>query len=254
MAYDLLNSPLPGLTVTEDGSRCCGMRGMGAADDVTEFDTSYTDPGGGLVDPTVIDPVEISPIDYTLTPGPMEPELPLAPSVGPSLNALSPSTIGTNFVLDSASGEYLNLQTGQLVPEATAQAITAASTGAGTANLDTVATGQGPSVTITDPNSGATSTVAVNGLSAAAQSLQAAGQLVNAAGKLTAQGQALLNAGNLYNPLPATGVNLSAAVSSLTSWFTGETLIAGVPNWIVGFGAVALLGVVSSMTGKKRRR
>jgi hypothetical protein len=78
---------------------------------------------------------------------------------------------------------------------------------------------------------------------------------VNAAGKLTAQGQTLLNAGNLYNAPPSTaGANLSAAMTSLTSWFTGSTMIAGVPNIaILGLGVLAVV-ILPSMLSKKGKR
>src|SRR5579872_3902498 len=152
MAYAPLSSPLPGLTVSEGGCQSCGMRGLG---DDFSVDTTYTDPGGGLIDPYAAqpyaDPFASDPSYGSLTPGPLEPDLPLAPPT-PSLNLFSPNNIGTNFVLDPLSGEYMNLQTGQLVPQSTAEAITAASTGPATSNLDTTATGQGPEITITDPN------------------------------------------------------------------------------------------------------
>ena len=245
MAYGQLDSPLPGLTVRSDGERCCGMRGLG--DDSLSFDTTSTDNFGELTDPTTIfDPLS----DPTLQ------NLPLAPSITP-LESSYPSSIGTEFILQGPN-EYLNIQTGQVVPMQTAQAITAATTGPATSNLDTVATGQGPSVTIVDPNTGSHSTIATNNLTAAAQALNSAGQLVNAAGKLTAQGQALLNAGNLYNtlnPPSSAGLNLSSAVSSLTSWFSAETLIAGIPNGAVALGGVAIVALLPALlSGKKGRR
>lgn len=231
MSYSLLNSPLPGLTVSQNGDRCCGMRGLG--DDPPVFDTSPTSVPGDLIDPNVITP-----------------DLPLAPSdtIGPSIDAMYPQSVGTEFI-SNGDGTYTNIQTGQSVPYSIAQQVTAATTGSGTANVQT----QSATVTgtIVDPNTGAT--ISTNNLSTAAQALNAAGQLVTAAGKLTAQGQALLNTGNLYNAPPATGI--SAAMSSLTSWFTGSTLIAGVPNVaILAVVAGAVLILPSMMSGKKRRR
>jgi hypothetical protein len=90
-------------------------------------------------------------------------------------------------------------------------------------------------------------------LTPAAQALNAAGQLVTAAGKLTAQGQALLSAGNLYNAPPAATSSLSTAMASLTSWFSGSTMIAGVPNAVILLGLIGGVFMLSSMGGKKRR-
>lgn len=259
MAYAPLDSPLPSLTVTSTGERCCGMRGHlgyqpGAhallgmlgmlgmlGDDPVVFDTTSTDPTGGLIDPGVID--QPSPIDLTSV------DLPLPNQLSPSISdpLIYPQSVGTEFT-SNGDGSYTNIQTGQTVPYSIAEQITAATAGAPA--VDTTATGQ--NLNITDA-SGATSTINTNNLSIAAQALQAAGQLVNAAGKLTAQGQALLNQGNLYKAPPATGI--SGAMSSLTSWFSGSTLIAGVPNVaILGGGLLALLVLPSMFGGKKRRR
>jgi hypothetical protein len=230
--YAQLDSPLPGLTVTSTGERCCGMRGLG---DVP-VDTVYTDPGGGLVDPTTFDPTVISPIIDTGS-------LPLTNIVSPSLDSMYPSTIGTEFT-SNGDGTYTNIQTGQSVPYDTAAAITQATTGPATVNLNTVATEQ--NVSLIDPTTGQTSTISTNNLSAAAQALQAAGQLVNSVGKLTAQGQALLAQGNLYNtlPHPSATAGFSNAMSSLTSWFTGSTLVPGIANGVVLSG-LAVLGLIS---------
>jgi len=248
MAYAALNSPLPGLTVSPTGERCCGLRGYqpGAhallgmlGDDPVIFDTTSTDPGGDLIPPDISAPIDVG-------------TLPLPNQLSPSLESMYPTTVGTEFV-GNGDGTYTNIQTGQTVPYSIAESITSATTGAATANLDTTSTGQGTNVTITDPNTGATSTINTNNLTAAAQALQAAGQLVTTAGKLTAQGAALLNQGNLYKAPPATGI--SGAMSSLTSWMSGSTLIAGVPNMAIAGGILALVIVLPAlMSGKKRRR
>lgn len=274
MAYGVLTSPLPGLTVTSTGERCCGMRGsadgltinglgyqpgahalLGLAresylrgmlgQDPSEFDTTSTDVTGDLTDTSGVDQV---PIDF----GGMT-ELPLPNQLSPSLDSLYPTTVGTEFT-SNGDGSYTNIQTGQTVPYSIAQQITEA-TGAPT--VDTTATGQ--NLTITDPATGATSSVNTNNLTVAAQALQAAGQLVNAAGKLTAQGQALLGQGNLYKAPPATGPlsNLFGAMSSLTSWMGGSTMIAGVPNLVIILGvpmAFILIGSLATSRGKGRRR
>jgi len=260
MAYAELDNPLPGLTVSPNGCRSCGMRGYGCHDcglgqDVSTIDTTSTTDFGSLIPPSEsIGPI-ISPDTPVLTPGPLQPtDLTNAPVavISPVLPTGSePSTIGTNFI-DVGGGNYLNLQTGQTVPQATAEAITAASTGPATANLSTVSTTG--SVTLIDPTSGVSTTVATNNLTTAAQALQAAGQLVDATGKLTAQGQALAAAGNLYNAPPSTGVNLSAAMSSLTTWFNQSTLVSGVPNWGVLAGGVAGLAVFSAIISRPKRR
>jgi adhesin HecA-like repeat protein len=247
--YGQLDSPIPGLTVTHDGDRCCGMRGhllgmLGA--DPLIVDTTSTDPGG-LVDPNFpVATPEITPPDFTL---------PLPNVISPSLESMYPPTVGTEFV-GNGDGTYTNIQTGQTVPFTIAQQITAATSGSATQNLQTASTGG--NITITDPNSGATSTIPVNNLTAAAQALQSAGQLVNAAGKLTSQGQALLNSGSLYNPaaVSGAGANISAAMSSLTSWFTGSTIFPGFPNYgVVGVGLlVATVGLSLLQSKPKRRR
>jgi hypothetical protein len=237
--YGPLASPLPGLTVSPTGERCCGMRGgfMGfLGDDPVVFDTTSTDLTGGLIDPSTIDPTIL--------------DLPLPNQLSPSLDNLYPSSVGTEFT-SNGDGTYTNIQTGQTVPYATAEQITAATTGAATANVDTTATGQ--NLNITDPNTGATSTINTNNLTVAAQALQAAGQLVNAAGKLTAQGQALLNQGNLYKAPPATGI--SGAMASLTTWMSGSTLFPGFPNMaVVGLAAIAAIALPALMSRKKGRR
>jgi hypothetical protein len=247
--YAQLDSPLPGLTVSPSGERCCGMRGshmsggMRGLGDLT-FDTTSTDSGGDLIDPsTGLTPGDVfSPVDLsTLTPN----------VISPSLDSMYPPTVGTEFT-SNGDGSYTNIQTGQRVPYDTAAAVTQATIGPATVNLSTTPTES--NLTLTDPTTGATSTISTNNLTAAAQALQAAGQLVTAAGKLTAQGQALLNSGNLYGTLPSTGI--SGAMSSLTSWFTGSTLIAGVPNVaILGIGVLAAMFIPSMLSsGPKRRK
>jgi hypothetical protein len=241
--YAQLDSPLPGLTVNSDGERCCGMRGYTPGmlgDDSVPVDTTGTYDTGTLVDPNA--PISFSPVDLSTLP---------ANTITPSLESMYPATIGTEFT-SNGDGTYTNIQTGQSVPYDTAAAITQATTGPATVNLSTVAT-EG-NLTLVDPTTGAATTINTNNLSAAAQALNAAGGLVTAAGKLTAQGQALLNAGNLYNPVPASA-GISGAMASLTSWFTGSTMIAGVPNVAVAVGVIALVMVLPAMmSGKKRRR
>jgi len=258
MSYAALNSPLPGLTVSPTGDRCCGLRGYqpGAhallgmlGDDPVIFDTTSTDPTGGLIDPGAID--QPAPI-IDLTP-PID--LPLPNQLSPSVYSSYPASVGTEFT-SNGDGTYTNIQTGQTVPYNIAEQITAATTGAATsAGVGTTATGQ--DINITDPNTGATSTINTNNLSVAAQALQAAGQLVNAAGKLTAQGQALLNQGNLYKPAPVSTNPFSGAMSSLSSWMSGSTFIPGVPNMVVGAVVIAgLIGLSIAVQDrpKKRRR
>lgn len=224
MAYAQMDSPLPGLTVSPTGCHSCGMRGLG--DDSTDF----TDLPLTSVDPSEILTPTISPLDTGMI----------------SL----PDTIGTEFI-SNGDGTYLNIQTGQSVPMDTAQQVTAATTGAATSG-GVATTSAAITGTLVDPNA-ATSAITTNNLTTAAQALNAAGQLVTAAGKLTAQGQALLNAGNLYNAVPSTTPNLSTAMASLTSFFTGSTLIAGVPNIaVIGIGLAGLMAL-SSMGGKKKR-
>jgi hypothetical protein len=263
MAYATLNSPLPGLTVSQDGDRCCGMRGLrrehgyldgdrrehgylGMLGDLV-FDTTPTTDYGPLVDPTSIDPIStLGPFDWT------SPDftLPLPNIVSPSITSMYPTNVGTEFT-SNGDGTYTNIQTGQSVPYSIAQQITAATTGSATANLPTQSAPF--SGTIVDPNTGAS--ISTNNLTTAAQALNVAGQLVTAAGKLTAQGQALLNGGNLYNAAPITG-NFSSAMSSLTSWFTESTLFVGLPNWgVLAGGAIALMVLRSLIpSGKGRRR
>jgi hypothetical protein len=212
-------------------------------DDPVVVDTTYTDPGGGLVDPNA--PAS----DYLFATGDLSA---LAPNpISPSLEAMYPTTVGTEFV-GHGDGTYTNIQTGQTVPYSIAQEITAATTGAGTANLQT----QGTEVpgTIVDPNTG--QSIPTNNLSEAAQALNAAGQLVTAAGKLTAQGQSLLHAGNLYNAPATTGAaaNISAAVSSLTSWFTQSSLVSGFPNYGVVGVALLVVGVGMSFISSRSKR
>jgi hypothetical protein len=244
-------------------------------------DTTSTDQFGNLVDPNV--PVSdmapytqapFTPFDPSafgaLSVNPVEPSpmlldpnyLPLPPvSIDPSLTPLIPSypdSIGTEF-LSQGDGTYMNIQTGQIVPMATAQAVTAATIGSATSNLDTISAQ--PNLTIVDPNTGVASTIATNNLTATAAALQAAGQLVNATGHLTAQGQALLNSGQLYKAVPAgsalSASGLSASISSIGSWFTGQTIIAGLPNWaLLGaalVGVPMLVGSFGSGRGRRRR-
>jgi hypothetical protein len=238
MSYGMLNSPLPGLTVSSTGERRCGMRGYqpGAHALLGDDSIDYTDMT------SLIDPYS-APVDTGILT-----DLPLPNQLSPSLESLYPTIVGTEFT-SNGDGTYTNIQTGQTVPYSIAEQITQATAPVA---VDTTPTGQGPEVTIQDPNTGATSSISTNNLTAAAQALQAAGQLVNAAGQLTSQGRALLNGGNLYRLPPSTGI--SGAMSSLTSWMTGSTLFPGVPNLAVIGGAVVLVMVLPSIMQRKKRR
>ena len=201
--------------------------------DVT-VDTTYTDPGAGIVDPTLIDTSN----------------LPLENIVSPPLTMQYPASIGLEFV-SNGDGTYTNIQTGQSVPYDTAAAITQATGGSApiTAPLQSAQNNQ----TLVDAAAGMPSGIA--NLTTAAQALQSAGQLVNAAGKLTAQGQALANAGNLYNPAPvsSSGLNFSGAMSSLTSWMSSNQNLV----LIGGAGLLALIflpSIISAARGGKKRR
>jgi hypothetical protein len=248
MAYAQMDSPLPGLTVSPNGCRSCGMRGLGQ--DTTTFDTTSTYDTTDLTPPDVSTPYSLTynaPTDLS-SPGPVDlSTLPATNTISPSVESMYPSSVGTEFV-SNGDGTYTNIQTGQSVPYATAQQVTAATTGSATASVDTTAT-QG-TVTLTDPNSGVTSTIQTNNLTAAAQALNASGQLVTAAGKLTAQGQALLNAGNLYGAPPTTN-----PLTSLTSWMSAANLIPGIPNiGVLGIGILAIALIPALLPEKKRRR
>lgn len=246
--YAQLDSPLPGLTVTTDGERCCGMRGpyrpghvLGMLGDVPVDATSIYDTAP-LVDPNA--PIDFTPVDLSTLP---------VNTITPSLESMYPATIGTEFT-SNGDGTYTNIQTGQKVPYDTAAAITQATIGPATVNLSTVAT-EG-NVTLVDPNTGAATAINTNNLTAAAQALNAAGQLVTAAGKLTAQGQTLLNGGNLYNPVPA-ATGISGAMSALTSWISAPTLVPPIPNGVVIVGVLVFVTMLPGFmrgTSSKRRR
>lgn len=238
MSYAALDSPLPGLTVSPTGDRCCGMRGMlgyqpGAhallgmlgQDETPIFDTTSTDL-----------PIDTSPVDTGILT-----DLPLPNQITP-IDVSYPSTVGTEYV-SNGDGTYTNIQTGQSVPYATAQQVTAATAPVA---VDTTPTGQGSNVTIVDPTTGSHSSVSTNNLTAAAQALQAAGQLVNAAGQLTTQGRTLLAGGNLYKAPPASGI--SGAMSSLTSWMGANQ------NLVLIGGLVLVVGVLFVAPMRKGRR
>lgn len=235
--YAQLDSPLPSLTVSPYGEHCCSMRGFLGQDEGDPLTETLSFPDQSTSD---LSNLPLTSIDVNE---------PLVPFISPADTGMIglPDRIGTEFV-SNGDGTYTNIQTGQSVPQSIAQQVTAATTGAGTANVQTQSTQVAGS--IVDPNTGAT--IPVNNLTAAAQALNAAGGLVTAAGKLTAQGQALLNAGNLYNAPPSTGI--SAAMSSLTSWFTGSTMIAGVPNVAIIGGVLLAAIVLPSMLSRKKAR
>jgi hypothetical protein len=62
-------------------------------------------------------------------------------------------------------------------------------------------------------------------------------------------------AGNIpaaaINSSSSTSGGLSASVSSAEDWFTGDTLIAGIPNWGLVLAGVALIWVAVSMGGRR---
>ncbi len=242
MAYAEMHSPLPNLTLSLDGCRACGTRGLG--DMPLEFDTTYTDTGD-LIPPEPYMP----PIETIIEPPSYISDLPLPNIVTPPLSSFYPPTIGTEFQLVGAD-QYLNIQTGQMVPMHIAQIVTDATTGPATSNVQTQSA-QNVSGLV-DPTTGKSfSGVLTN----AAQILSASGQLVNAAGHLTAQGQALANQGQLIAKPAA--VDISGAVSSIASWFTGQTFIAGVPNWGVLAGLFVVGSIATSYVSsrpKRRRR
>jgi hypothetical protein len=291
MAYAKLNSPLPGLTAALAGLRCCMgaqytqrrvvMRGLGQ-DETDPVDTTDVDNFGDLTDPNddvvpIIDPANtISP----LSPGgisDMGTSLPLTASsaTGPSLSSDYPATIGTEFSLVGAN-QYLNIQTGQIVDMATAQEVTAATTGAATATLQTTGVYAPTTGTqITDPTTGVTYTYSAatgqfsgsdgsaGGLSAAAQALQSVGQLVTAAGALTAQGEALAAAGGLVAPAPVavatSPIPASGWLASMEAWLSSYSMLgSGLPDWgvLLGIGVVGMVATsyISSGSGKKKRR
>lgn len=268
--YAQLDSPLPGLTAHAMGCVCgpghcnCGMRGFtqrrihlgmgGLGDDTidTTSDLQFGDEPWLAVGPTAspLDPYTSEVTDPANVTSPLDPaiDLPLTPTsdVGSSLASDYPSGIGTEFVLVGAD-QYMNIQTGQIVPMSVALAVTGATPVSAT-TLQTTDTEQG--VNLTDPTTG---TVYNGALTTAAQALNQAGQLVTAAGNLTAQGQALAKAGLLVSPASASS-SLSASLASLTSWFSGSTLISGFPNWgvLAGLGVVGV--VASSYLSAPRRR
>lgn len=226
MSYAALNSPLPGLTVSPDGCHACGMRGLGDAP--VDYGSLPIDTNSSVDSSVYAMPVDTYSYDYST--------LPLTISPSSDLSSFYPQSIGTEFV-GNGDGTYTNIQTGQSVPYSVAQQITAATTGAASSSVDT----QSAAITgtIIDPATGAN--VSLNNLTAAAQALNAAGNLVTKAGQLTAQGSALLAAGSLYQPGTApvsTTPNLSSALTSLSSFFTESSVIAGVPNWILMAGIV----------------
>lgn len=242
MAYAALDSPLPNLTLLLSGCGGCGGReGIrpGLGDLLTDLPLAPID--------TVATSVYADPLPYWSTD---TFNLPM-PTISPSSDLMNfyPPTIGTEFILQGA-GQYLNIQTGQIVPMSTAQAITSATTGSASSAAQTQSTDN--VANLVDPTTGQKFSGA---LTTAAQVLKSSGQLVNAAGQLTAAGQALAKQNNLVTP--SIGADFTAAISSLTSWFSGSTLILGVPNAVVlggGFIAVAVVLPMLFSSRKTRRR
>jgi hypothetical protein len=236
--YAPLASPLPGLTVSPNGCRGCGMRGAFLGQDDGEGDPAISPDDSNITAPT-----------YVLDTGTPIPEV-ISPML-PAPENLPPATIGPNFI-NVGGGNYLNTQTGQTVPQSIAEQVTAATTGAATANLQPTSTDVNTPLVAPTP----APSVSLNNLSAAAQALQATGQLVNSVGQLTAQGAALASSGNLYGTAAqaSTTQGFSAAIQSLGTFLNSSSLIAGVPNWGVGVGLIVGLVVLSSMSGKKGRR
>ena len=225
--YAELHSPIPGHTVSPNGCRDCGMRGLGQ-DEGDPLDTTILEPP--------IAPVDIGPVNA------------ISPPIDAGVATNDAPWIG-NIFQNVGPDQYLNIQTGQVVPGSIAEQINAATSGAGsiaqTTSTETVSD-------LVDPTTGQSFS---GNLTVAAQTLKNAGQLVDAAGHLTAAGRALASQGNLTGT-PATGANFSAAVHSLTSWFTQSNLMPGIPNWGV-LGAVILVGGIASsyiMERPKRRR
>lgn len=223
MAYAQLDSPLPNLTMLfHPGAhallRGCPPCGMGQGD-------------APPIDPSIYDQFDLP------LPVPTYPPVFLDP-----ITTLQPINTDVPWIGDVFQNVgpdvYLNIQTGQTVPGAVATEI-AAATQLPTGILQTTGTEQG--VDLVDPTTGMNYTGI---LTQAARVLQAGGQLADATGKLTAQGRALAASGQLVSgPVAPSGAGFSSAIHSLTSWFTGSTLIAGYPNWgvLAAAGAAAFV-------------
>lgn len=243
MAYaQLYGNPFPHLTIAGRTGMGCHSCRAGMGDD---SDLPLPTDIGSDIDPTD----DISPIIFTDPIGiGVDSNLPLPTDVGGTLMSDYPESIGTNFTLVGPN-EYLNEQTGQIVPMQTAQLVSGVNVGPGTANLTTTDSNAG--LVLTDPTTGTT----YSGLlSPAAQALQAAGQLVTVGGLLTAQGQALARAGGLNSIAPTTAIS-STSLAGLSAWLSAQTLMSGVPNGVSLVGGIAILVVASSaLSGGKRRR
>lgn len=238
MAYAQLDSPLPNLTMTfHPGAhallRGCPPCGMG----------SEVPP----IDPGVFDNLPLTVPTYP--PVFLDPSSGLMPIDTMSLWLGDSPWIGDVFQ-NVGPDEYLNIQTGQVVPGSVATEI-AAATRIPSGVLQTAGTESG--VTLIDPTTGVNYTGI---LTQAAQALKATGQLVDAAGKLTSQGRSLAASGQLVSaPVSPVGANISSAISSLTSWFNEKTLFSAFPNYaVVGGGLLGLMVAPSLFSKSKRRR
>lgn len=235
MAYARLNSPLPNMTMPFHPGAHAFLRGCPACGLGDEsLDPSAIDlPLPTIDDPILIDPVYEPPMDiYTAQPSTD------APWIGDVFQNVGPD-------------EYLNIQTGQVVPSSVANEIAAATAGASSIAQTT---GTEVGVNLTDPATGTTYTGA---LTQAAQALKAAGTLVDAAGHLTAQGRALAASGQLVSAPISPTSSISSALSSFTSWFSQQSLIAGLPNWALVAGVLVggpmLLGSFKFRKSRGRR-
>jgi len=251
--YAQLDSPLPNLTLSMRGCHSCGSRGLhGLGDDSVDTTSTYdygnlTDPSNDLAPLVYYTPENtispLSPTDFT--------DLPLTPDAV-SLMSDYPASIGSEFTLVGPD-QYVNIQTGQIVPMSVAQAVTAATVPpANLSTTDAAITGGTLSIAdVVDPSTG----TSYNGtLTAAAAALQATGALVTSAGKLTAAGQQLAAQGQLLAQPPSVSAQVSSALTSLSTWFTGQTLMAGVPNWGVLAGAGVGLTILSSYLSSRPKR
>jgi hypothetical protein len=239
------------------GSRRLGFRGLGQ-DDISD-ETNVTDVSD--LAPTDVTPIIATPVNTISPITPVDTgaidlsNLPLAPSAGTDVSSLYPASVGTEFV-SNGDGTYTNIQTGQSVPYATAQAVTAATTGSATASVATQsATLPAGTFTVADVVDPSTGTSYSGTLTAAASALQATGQLVTAGGQLTAAGQALAAQGQLTTAAQAANAGgVTAALNSLSTWFGSQTLMAGVPNGVLLGGFVVALMILPSLISSKPKR
>jgi hypothetical protein len=224
MAYAQLNSPLPSLTLPFHPGAHAFLRDCVHCD-LGDDSLSYPP----LIDPTMTDLPLPTPTDTSTILSPMNPPMNTdVPWIGDIFQNVGPD-------------EYLNIQTGQVVPGSIASEVIAATSGASSIAQTT---GTEPTATLVDPTTGETYS---GTLTHAAQALKSAGTLVDGVGHLTAQGRALAAVGQLISApvTPTGGSSISSAVSSLTSWFTQKTLFSSVPNYLVVGGVAIGLFVIA---------